>query len=128
MIKRYSDHAANERTFLAWVRTAIATMAFGFLIERFDLFIRFAVPAAARNSLEFHGRGFANTAGLAFLLMGIAMIGVAALRFVRTSDQIDSDEEIKNPGARFDMALAGLLALLGCSLFLYLTHAIFPLS
>src|SRR5215469_2800993 len=37
MIKRYSDHAANERTFLAWVRTAIAVMAFGFLIERFDL-------------------------------------------------------------------------------------------
>jgi putative membrane protein len=27
MIKRYSDHAANERTFLAWVRTAIAVMA-----------------------------------------------------------------------------------------------------
>ena len=38
MIKRYSDHAANERTFLAWVRTAIAVMAFGFVIERFDLF------------------------------------------------------------------------------------------
>src|SRR5262249_54119474 len=36
MIKRYSDHAANERTFLAWVRTSIAVMAFGFVIERFD--------------------------------------------------------------------------------------------
>jgi putative membrane protein len=31
MIERYSDHAANERTFLAWVRTSIAIMAFGFL-------------------------------------------------------------------------------------------------
>ena len=30
MIERYGDHAANERTFLAWVRTAIAVMAFGF--------------------------------------------------------------------------------------------------
>ena len=37
MIRRYSDHAANERTFLAWVRTAIAIMAFGFLVEKFDL-------------------------------------------------------------------------------------------
>src|ERR1051326_4967857 len=37
MIERYSDHAANERTFLAWVRTAIAIMAFGFLVEKFDL-------------------------------------------------------------------------------------------
>jgi putative membrane protein len=40
MIKRYSDHAANERTFLAWVRTAIAVMAFGFVIEKFDLFLQ----------------------------------------------------------------------------------------
>jgi putative membrane protein len=128
MIKRYSDHAANERTFLAWVRTAIATMAFGFLIERFDLFIRFAVPAAARDSAALQGRGFANAAGLAFLLMGIAMIGVAALRFLRITDQIDSDKEFTSFGARFDLALAGLLALLGCSLFLYLTHAIVLVS
>ena len=33
MIERFRDHAANERTFLAWVRTAIAMMAFGFLVE-----------------------------------------------------------------------------------------------
>jgi putative membrane protein len=38
MIRNFSDHAANERTFLAWVRTAIAVMAFGFLVERFDRF------------------------------------------------------------------------------------------
>jgi uncharacterized membrane protein YidH (DUF202 family) len=42
MIEHYSDHAANERTFLAWVRTAIAIMAFGFLVEKFDLFLRLA--------------------------------------------------------------------------------------
>ncbi|HXM85130.1 MAG TPA: DUF202 domain-containing protein, partial [Stellaceae bacterium] len=39
MIEKYRDHAANERTFLAWVRTSIALMAFGFLIEKFDLFL-----------------------------------------------------------------------------------------
>ena len=48
MIKRYSDHAANERTFLAWVRTAIAVMAFGFIIEKFDLFIKFAASESLR--------------------------------------------------------------------------------
>jgi putative membrane protein len=50
MIERYSDHAANERTFLAWVRTAIAVMAFGFLVEKFDLFLEIAArgrPARA---------------------------------------------------------------------------------
>ncbi len=35
MIRGYSDHAANERTFLAWVRTGIAVIAFGFVIEKF---------------------------------------------------------------------------------------------
>jgi putative membrane protein len=39
MIPGYSDHAANERTFLAWVRTGIAVIAFGFVIEKFNLFI-----------------------------------------------------------------------------------------
>ena len=31
MIRGYSDHAANERTFLAWLRTSIAVIAFGFV-------------------------------------------------------------------------------------------------
>ncbi len=39
MIPRYTDHAANERTFPAWVRTGVATIAFGFVIEKFNLFI-----------------------------------------------------------------------------------------
>ena len=34
MIRNFSDHSANERTFLAWVGTAIAVMAFGFLVEK----------------------------------------------------------------------------------------------
>jgi len=39
MITGYSDHAANERTFLAWVRTGLAMIAFGFVIEKFNLFL-----------------------------------------------------------------------------------------
>ena len=39
MIRDYSDHAANERTFLAWLRTGIAVIAFGFVIEKFNLFV-----------------------------------------------------------------------------------------
>jgi uncharacterized membrane protein YidH (DUF202 family) len=42
MIRGYSDHAANGRTFLAWVRTGIAVIAFGFVIEKFNLFVLFA--------------------------------------------------------------------------------------
>jgi Domain of unknown function (DUF202) len=49
MIERYSDHAANERTFLAWVRTAIAIMAFGFLVQKFDLFLRMRPGPSMRD-------------------------------------------------------------------------------
>jgi putative membrane protein len=126
MIKRYSDHAANERTFLAWVRTAIAVMAFGFLIERFDLFLLFATQQTSPQSLTLHGQRFANAAGLAFILLGVIMIVIAAIRFFRTAKDIDSDEEVPSTGSRFDLALAVLLALLGISLFLYMSRAILP--
>jgi putative membrane protein len=126
MIKRYSDHAANERTFLAWVRTAIAVMAFGFVIERFDLFLKYAAPQAAQK-ISPHGGVFANAAGLAFVLLGIAIIVIAGWRFARTSKDIESENEVASPGERFDLALAGMIGLLGAALFLYLAHAVFPI-
>ena len=39
MIRNYSDHAANERTFLSWLRTGMAVVAFGFVVEKFNLFM-----------------------------------------------------------------------------------------
>ena len=126
MIKRYSDHAANERTFLAWVRTAIAVMAFGFLIERFDLFLKFAMPQMAQQQAAPHGQMFANAAGLAFIAIGIAMIVIAGIRFVRTAKGIESEADVPSPGERFDVALAVLIGLLGVSLFLYMSSAVLP--
>jgi putative membrane protein len=123
MIKRYNEHAANERTFLAWVRTAIAVMAFGFLVERFDLFIRFASREVAGGVELSQKSNVADVAGLAFVLMGVSMIVVAALRFFRTAKLIDAEDETAGPGVRFDLTLAALLVLLGCSLLLYLPQA-----
>jgi len=126
MIKRYSDHAANERTFLAWVRTAIAVMAFGFLIERFDLFLAFAASEATSRYLVLHGQTFANAAGLATIFLGVAMIVIAAVRFFRVAKDIESQEVVPSTGSRIDLALAVLLALLGISLFLYMARAVLP--
>ena len=96
MITRYSDHAANERTFLAWVRTAIAMMAFGFVIERFDLFLRYATPFAAQQKIAPHGGAFANAACLAFIVLAVAIIAIAGWRFVQTAKDIDSESEVPN--------------------------------
>jgi putative membrane protein len=126
MIKRYSDHAANERTFLAWVRTAIAVMAFGFVIEKFDLFLRYAAPEAVQQQIAPHGGALANAAGLAFIVLGIVIIVIAGVRFVRTAKDIDSNAEVASPGERFDVALAGMIGLLGAALLLYLSRAVVP--
>ena len=126
MIKRYSDHAANERTFLAWVRTAIAVMAFGFVIERFDLFLQVIAPQVALRQLSPHGQDLPTSPGLLSSAIGVAMIVVAILRFVRTAKDIDSDNEVPSAGERFDIGLAALIGLLGVALFLYLSRAVLP--
>ena len=123
MIKNFSDHAANERTFLSWVRTAIAVMAFGFLIERFDLFLQIAAPSLAGRTLSPADQEFGNIVGFALIVLGTAIIAVAAARFLITAKQIDSDQLYPSTGARIDLALAALLVLLGFSLVLYLSHA-----
>ena len=92
MIQNFSDHSANERTFLAWVRTAIAVMAFGFLVEKFDLFLELAAPSLAGRTLSVPGQKFGNIAGLALIVLGTAIVGIAAARFVITAKNIDREE------------------------------------
>jgi putative membrane protein len=128
MIRKFSDHSANERTFLAWVRTAIAVMAFGFLVEKFDLFLELAAPALSGHTLSLPGQKFGNIAGLALIIVGTAMVAIAVLRFLVTAKNIDSEERHSGTGSRVDVALALLLVLLGCALFFYLSHALVTTS
>jgi putative membrane protein len=126
MIRNFSDHAANERTFLAWVRTAIAVMAFGFLVERFDLFLETVAPSLSGRMLSPVGQRFGNFAGLSLIVVGTAMVALAMMRFIRNARDIDSNEEKLAAGSKLDLALASLLILLGVSMFLYLSHAVVP--
>ena len=77
MIKNFNDYAANERTFLAWGRTAIALMAFGFLLERFDLFLQMAALTMGDKAPHIADAGFGRGAGLGLLLAGVAITAVA---------------------------------------------------
>ena len=124
MIQRYTDHAANERTFLAWVRTAIAVMAFGFLVERFDLFLQIAGQTMARRALSPTGQLVGNISGLILIGLGAGMMVLAIVRFRRITTEIDSEQTLAGPGQRADVLLAGLLTVLGCALFVYLTYTV----
>jgi putative membrane protein len=122
MIERYSDHAANERTFLAWVRTAIAVMAFGFLVQKFDLFLRIAAGSLNALSPSAGNQIVGNIAGLLLIVLGSAMMAFAAIRFRKTTRDIDAKEVRPGPGERLDITLVSLLLLLGAILFVYLAY------
>jgi uncharacterized membrane protein YidH (DUF202 family) len=68
----------------------------------------------------------ANLAGLAFIGIGVVMIVIAGVRFVKTAKAIETEEAVPSPGERFDVALAILIGLLGAALFLYLSRAVLP--
>jgi putative membrane protein len=93
MIRNFSDHAANERTFLAWVRTSIAVIAFGFLVERFDLFLAFSEPSSLAGKIAVPRQEFGQVAGIVLIVLGMLMIVVSAVRFVRTAKEIDARKE-----------------------------------
>ena len=83
-------------------------------------------PQLSERQLAAHGERFANWAGLAFIVIGVMTIVVAGVRFTKTAKGIDSDAELPGPGARFDLALAIMIGLLGASLALYLSRAVLP--
>lgn len=124
MIERYSDHAANERTFLAWIRTGIAVIAFGFVVEKFNLFVRTLMESNASDSparlrLQHVSGAFSHYDGIVLIAVGMAIIILSLVRFVRTSRMIDAQQSYTAGGFRVEFALAVVLALIVMSMTVY---------
>lgn len=123
MIKRYTDHSANERTYLAWIRTAITIMAFGFLIEKFDLFIAYIGKASGSETL-FRPSLAAELVGLGLFLVGILIVVTATVRFFAYKGAIESEETIPYSVRNTNLILSGLMVLLALFLFGYVGYQI----
>jgi inner membrane protein YidH len=126
MIPGYSDHAANERTFLAWVRTGIAVIAFGFVIEKFNLFLETIARVAVgeRVVLPRHLSGrIGDYEGLVLILGGVAMVVLATARFARTTRLLD-DPAVHTAGSvRTELVMCAWLVIVVASYSLYLAFA-----
>lgn len=120
MIPRFSDHAANERTYLAWVRTAIAVMAFGFLVERFDLFLAYAGQSAPHvaKRMHLHLRA-AEWVGLLLIVVGALIVLLASARFLRNRRDIVNELTEPYGGPVGEKLLAAILVLMGLFLVVY---------
>ncbi len=77
------SHMANERTFLAWSRTSISLLAFGFVIEKFELFMHqlaqlggYAVSLPTRKSMIYLSLFCFGMAGLGIIISGWRFLAV----------------------------------------------------
>ncbi|MCT7984575.1 DUF202 domain-containing protein [Laspinema sp. A4] len=89
-IDRQREHQANERTFLAWLRTSIGMIGFGFAIARFGLFLR-ELQASVTGEPD-TGTAIAinsQTLGVVLVIMGIIFIPLSVWRYNQVFQQIE---------------------------------------
>jgi len=87
----FRDHAANERTLLAWVRTGIALMAFGFAIARFGLFLREIAQAGQMPPVRATGSG---GFGVTLVVLGLVTNAAATVRYGQVRKALQENSSV----------------------------------
>lgn len=104
-----ADHLANERTFLAWIRTSIALIGLGFVIVKFALFIRqMALVLGEKQALP--GRGYSAVIGTAMVAIGALIAALAFLRYLSIEKQLNENAFFPS---KWLLALVTLIILAG---------------
>jgi putative membrane protein len=111
---------AAERTLLAWNRTSLSLMAFGFVIERFGLFVSILIP---QHNVPLQ-RGISFWTGLAFVLLGVFVAVFSTVQYrklLRTLKPIEIPEGYRSdPGVFTNLVVAAL----GIVLIAYFFHGV----
>ena len=123
------DHMANERTFLAWIRTSIGIMAFGFVVEKFSLFLKQIayflgtsnVPPTT-NSLSPPLPGYSAIFGIILVALGALISLLAFLKYKKVETQISNDTY--KPTKTLDVMLTLTVFCIGIFLTIYLIKSI----
>ena len=85
-----SDHLANERTFLAWMRTSIGIMAFGFVVVKFSLFLRQLSLVLGKN-VTVPQHGYSTFIGIFLVAAGALTTLLSYSRYKATKKQIEEN-------------------------------------
>ncbi len=112
---------AAERTFLAWIRTGLALMGFGFVVARFGLFLReLSVRNSGAPQLSGHTTGPSLWLGTALVIVGVMVNISAVTTHVRQVRQLRTGEWIAGRISKTAVTLALLLSAAGIGLAIYL--------
>ena len=112
-----ADHLANERTFLAWVRTAITLLGLGFVVARFGLWLR-ELGILEAHTARVASPGASLPVGLGILCLGAATIILGAARYQSARRAIERGEI--STGHWTITIVAGLIVALALVLMTYL--------
>ncbi len=87
--QKVSDHQSNERTLLAWVRTSVGIMAFGFVVVEFSLLTK-QLNLSLEIEIQGNNLGYSGPIGIVIVAIGAMSSLFALLRYRRTKKDIDS--------------------------------------
>ncbi|MFZ3091408.1 MAG: DUF202 domain-containing protein [Nitrospirota bacterium] len=114
-------HMANERTFLAWIRTSIGIMAFGFVVEKFALFVK-QMSYFLGKEISPPSSGYSSIFGIFLVALGALMGVLSFIRFKKVERQIE--EDTYRPSLILDILLTISVLAIGIFLVIYLVHSI----
>jgi putative membrane protein len=100
---------AAERTMLAWLRTGIAVMAFGFVVARFGLFLRLLHAQGGREV----GHGVSPYLGAALVGLGVIATAGGAIQYRRYVGSLPVTDRPASSSPRFVLGLSWALVLIG---------------
>ena len=106
---------AAERTLMAWNRTGLTLMAFGFVLERFGLFLHML-----RQTPSHTGRDFSFWIGIAFIVLALAAMGFSTVQFRRVLKTLKPVEIPERYGTWPGIAMNLSVIALGFALLAYL--------
>lgn len=81
------NHLANERTFLAWIRTSIGIMAFGFVVVKFSLFVK-QISLILGKADIIQSKGYSSVAGIVIVVVGGFTAVFSYIRYKHTERQL----------------------------------------
>ncbi|MFO7670186.1 MAG: DUF202 domain-containing protein [Bacteroidales bacterium] len=87
-------HMANERTFLAWIRTSIGIMAFGFVIEKFAFFLKqmsIILQQSTTGNILPSSQGYSAIIGIFLVGLGTLLVLLSFIRYKKVERQIDTN-------------------------------------
>lgn len=103
---------AAERTLLAWNRTSLALMAFGFVVERANLMMAF-IAGAKEEAVQ---SWLAMVVGLGFIVLGVGVALMSIVQFRYVMATLSSDEIPANAWVKLAPWANSLVAMLGVGL------------